>query len=199
MTVRFDPTDPDPDAMTPRLRQDHFRRLRERLRTLKLAGWICLVAGALAIVFPFLTSISLSIFAGTLLALAGGILVWTSFSHSGVASIAASLLIGLLTLAFGIAMIVFPIVGLVWLTVVLAAYLLAEGLTKLWQAYKLRPDGAWGWMLASGLVSLALGLLIAIALPGVSLTLILKSIRLPLSTLKSVAKPSINEEWGTSQ
>src|SRR5690606_19422790 len=65
-----------------------------------------------------------------------------------------SLITTILYLLAGIALIWDPIVGTLTLTVILAAYLLATGVTKVAIAlgYRRGLPGAWGWMLFSALV-----------------------------------------------
>jgi uncharacterized membrane protein HdeD (DUF308 family) len=49
---------------------------------------------------------------------------------------------------------------------VLAVLFIAEGIFEVIQAFRVRPHEGWFWLLLSGLAALAVGLLIAIDLPG---------------------------------
>jgi hypothetical protein len=51
------------------------------------------------------------------------------------------------------------------LTIVLVAFFLAGGGIDVVLSLKLRPEEGWGWMLLSGIVSVALGVLIALQMP----------------------------------
>ncbi len=67
-----------------------------------------------------------------------------------------------------------PIAGVLTLTVILAAYLLATGVTKLIMAfhYKNVIPQAWLWVLFSALVDIVLGFMIVSGLPGTAVWVI---------------------------
>lgn len=79
---------------------------------------------------------------------------------------AAAIFIGLLSIAAGLFLLLFPLEGVVALTLVLIALFLAAGVVKCAYAWKLRDGKGWGWMLAAGLASLTFGVLIWTGLPG---------------------------------
>src|SRR5690606_9955877 len=62
-----------------------------------------------------------------------------------------------------------PAAGIVTLTILLAALFLVEGAVQLSFAFEMRAQQSWIWMLFSRLVSIAVGLIIAAGLPGISL------------------------------
>lgn len=76
------------------------------------------------------------------------------------------LLIGLLYIVAGGWLAFFPFTGIVTLTILLAALFLAEGVLEVIMALRVRPHGGWGWLLLSGLVAVAIGVLIAAELPN---------------------------------
>lgn len=50
--------------------------------------------------------------------------------------------------------------GLQFLTLLLAFYLVLEGVTEVLLAFQMRPVAGWGWTLASGVAALVLGAMI---------------------------------------
>jgi uncharacterized membrane protein HdeD (DUF308 family) len=66
----------------------------------------------------------------------------------------------LLYLAVGILLLVNPLEGALALTIVLAVFLIVEGIFKIITALRVRDHDGWGWLLASGIMSVILGLLI---------------------------------------
>ena len=74
----------------------------------------------------------------------------------------------MLYLAAGILLLVNPVTGALSLTIVLAAYLLAGGVTKIVLGFQHKKDipNAWFWILFSGLVDIVLAFLIIQGLPG---------------------------------
>ena len=154
----------DPSTMSPRLRQDFFRRMSEKRSSTRWTGWLAIAAGALAVLFPLIGTLTVTAFAGVALMISGGVMAYMAFSHSGWA-LAGQLLAGLLSIAGGLVMLAFPLIGAFWLTVMLAAVFASEGAMQIWSSLKLRPDGSWKWMLASGVVSVILAVLVLLFIP----------------------------------
>jgi uncharacterized membrane protein HdeD (DUF308 family) len=73
------------------------------------------------------------------------------------------------TLASGIILLIFPLAGVITLTMFLAAYFVAAGILKAIYALQHRGMSGWGWALGSGLISIALGVLIWSGFPGTAL------------------------------
>ncbi len=53
-----------------------------------------------------------------------------------------------------------PLLGLATLTMVLAIYFLANGITEIIAAFQIRPTQGWGFVLFSGIISALLALMI---------------------------------------
>jgi len=68
--------------------------------------------------------------------------------------------LGVIAALAGIAVVMHPILGLAFLTLLLATYFVAEGVWKIIASFRYRPNAGWGWLLGSGLLSLVLGWLI---------------------------------------
>jgi uncharacterized membrane protein HdeD (DUF308 family) len=73
---------------------------------------------------------------------------------------AMSLILGIIIALAGIAVIGHPILGLAFLTLLLVGYFVAEGVWKIVVSFRYKPATGWKWLLASGVLSLLLGLLI---------------------------------------
>jgi uncharacterized membrane protein HdeD (DUF308 family) len=76
------------------------------------------------------------------------------------------ILLGVFSLAVGIMLLVYPLRGILTLTLVLATFFIAEGIAKTMMAIQLRSTPKWGWLLVSGLLALLLGVLIWIEFPS---------------------------------
>jgi uncharacterized membrane protein HdeD (DUF308 family) len=138
-------------------------------RTLLILGIVFAVLGFLAIILPVISSFVVTSFIGWLLVIGGVLYGYHAFGMRGGWNIAATLLLALLSLASGIILLIFPLAGVITLTMFLAAYLIAAGILKTIYALQHRTTSGWGWALVSGLISIALGLLIASGLPGTAL------------------------------
>ncbi len=62
-----------------------------------------------------------------------------------------------------------PVLAAGVLTFLLAAALLGSGAFRIWLGFKSKPSAGWGWIVAGGVVTLLLGLIIAIKWPVNSL------------------------------
>jgi len=135
----------------------------------KIYGVILILLGAASIILPGIATLATTITVGWLL-IAGGIFGLISVFQSGTSSPGFwwNLLTALVCVLAGGVILFNPIKGVLTLTIVLAAYLLATGVTKGLMAFHYRNviPQAWLWMLFSALVDIALGLIIFAGLPG---------------------------------
>jgi uncharacterized membrane protein HdeD (DUF308 family) len=79
-----------------------------------------------------------------------------------------SLFSAVLAIAAGIVLIGWPVRGALSLTLVLIVFFIMEGVATIMYAldHKRELSGRWGWVLASGIVDLALAAIIFAGLPG---------------------------------
>lgn len=134
-----------------------------------LVGIVAALIGLLAIVFPVAASIGAELTIGVALTAFGIVEFARAFWMRRTKRVLGTALLGLLSLAAGIILVLFPVRGLVSLTIVLIAYFLAGGVVKLISAYQYRGYSAWKWMAVSGAASLVLGVLLWVAMPSVVL------------------------------
>ncbi len=127
---------------------------------LVVLGLLLVLVGVGALVFPFLTTLSVEILVGSAFLAAGVVTVFHAFSAKGWRGFFWELLIGILYAVAGIAFLVNPFGGAVALTVMLGSLFLTEGILRIVLGFQIRPASNWGWIIASGGVSILLGLLI---------------------------------------
>lgn len=131
-------------------------------------GVVLVLLGAFAIVAPGIATLATAITIGWLLIISGVFGLVAVFTAGKAApGFWWSLLTAIIYVVAGGALLWNPVVGVFTLTIILAAYLLATGFTKVIVAigYRRSIPGAWGWMLFSALLDIALGILIIIGLP----------------------------------
>jgi uncharacterized membrane protein HdeD (DUF308 family) len=145
--------------------RDAAEELQRTRRWLTLAGVLSALGGVVAIVLPNVASVATAIFVGWLLVFAGALYVVDAFSTRDAKRIAARLLLAVLTLAAGVYLLVAPLDGTFTLTVMLVIWFVAIGVARTMIGIIDRGPGA-GLLVFSGLLSLALGLLIAVSLPS---------------------------------
>lgn len=129
-------------------------------------GIVLIVVGMAAILFPLVSTIAAKIMLGWLFLIGGVFMVLHAFSSQGWQGFVWSLLIGILYLIAGGYLAFFPLTGLFTLAILLAALFLAEGVAEIIMAFRIRPHEGWGFMLLSGIAALAVGVMIALDLPG---------------------------------
>jgi uncharacterized membrane protein HdeD (DUF308 family) len=140
--------------------------LRQARRRLTVAGALFVIAGAAAIVLPNIASVATAIFVGWVLVVASGLDVVDAFSTPHRTRTALRLLLAALTFAAGLYLLLAPLDGTFTLTVVLAMWFLAVGIARIVNGIANRGLPGAGLVVLDGVLSLALGLLIALELPS---------------------------------
>lgn len=129
------------------------------------------ILGMLAILVPAVASLAATVFFGWILLLSGGVGLIATIRARHAPGLWWSLLSAIVGIVAGALLLGWPIQGTVSLTAVLIAFLLVEGVASILYALEHRKglSGRWGWMLASGVLDLVLGLIIVAGLPGTAL------------------------------
>jgi uncharacterized membrane protein HdeD (DUF308 family) len=135
-------------------------------RSATAAGVIIAILGLLAVVFPLITGISVSILLGAVLVVGALVHAANAFSAGTLGNVLGQAVLAVLYGFAGIAFIANPVVGLATLTLLAIAFFLADGLVEI--AWGLRSRGQPGttWLLASGGVSLLLAGLLWLGFPS---------------------------------
>jgi len=134
-------------------------------------GIVLLILGTLAVLAPVIASVAAAVFFGWLLLISGIVGLITTLRARHAPGFWWSLLSALLGIIAGGLLLVWPLQGTLSLTAVLIAFLFIEGVISIMYALEHRNalSGRWGWMLASGVLDVALGLFLFLGLPGTAL------------------------------
>jgi uncharacterized membrane protein HdeD (DUF308 family) len=135
----------------------------ERRSAIEILHWlgIALIAlGLAAVVAPVVAGSALVIVIGFILLIAGTVPIVRELKAEASKERTIGLILGIITALAGIAVIGHPLFGLKFLTVLLVGYFVAEGVWKIVVSFRYKPAPGWKWLLASGVLSLVLGLLI---------------------------------------
>jgi uncharacterized membrane protein HdeD (DUF308 family) len=134
-------------------------------------GIALVILGLLAVLAPMIASVAATVFFGWILLLSGVVGLISTLRARQAPGFAWSLLSALVGIVAGVLLLAWPLLGTLSLTAVLIAFLLLEGGVSIMYAleHKSALSGRWGWMLASGMVDVFLGLLLFIGLPGTAL------------------------------
>jgi uncharacterized membrane protein HdeD (DUF308 family) len=130
-----------------------------------IIGVLLIVLGIVAIALPSVSTI----FAETWFAL---ILISSGFAKLVYATetrdkggFVWKLSLSVLYIATGIMLFVYPLNGILTLTLLLGSFLLTEGVFELILAFRLRPQQNWTWALGNGIITLILGAMIWFQFP----------------------------------
>jgi uncharacterized membrane protein HdeD (DUF308 family) len=134
-----------------------------------LAGAILLIAGFLAIAFPFFGTLAVAIFAGWILVVSGLVELIHALTTRGAPAMMLNVAIGLLSIGVGVMILSDPFSGALSLTLLLAALFAADGVIRILSATQIRPFAGWGWIVLNGVSSLVLAAVLLWLLPDASL------------------------------
>jgi uncharacterized membrane protein HdeD (DUF308 family) len=141
----------------------------------KITGWyiaaavLFIVLGIFAIIEPGVAGLGVTILVGWLLIFGAISHFIAAFKGGGAKQVIFQILIGLLYLVGGIYFLTHPILGTTTLTLLLAAIILAEGVIEVIAYFRLRGEGASGWVLLNAIITLILGGLIWFHWPSSSI------------------------------
>lgn len=140
--------------------------LREKRGWFIGLGIVFMALGALAILLPFIASLVTTVVIGWLMLFGGlfeGIHAVQNRRWGGSGWAIAS---AVLYVVAGLLVIAFPVTGTLTLTLVLAASFVAQGILKIVRAAQHRKMRAWPWLAFDGVLSLLLGLIVALGWPS---------------------------------
>ncbi len=134
-------------------------------------GILLVLLGLFAILLPAVASLAATVFFGWLLLLSGLIGLVATIRARHAPGFGWSLVSAIVGIVAGALLLVWPLQGTLSLTSVLIAFLLVEGAVSIFYALEHRTalSGRWGWMLASGIVDVVLGVILLAGLPGTAL------------------------------
>jgi uncharacterized membrane protein HdeD (DUF308 family) len=140
--------------------------LRRGRRRLMMAGGLSLLLGAAAIVVPAVASVATAVFVGWILVVAAGVQAADAIAVRHGARMALRLVLSVLTFAAGLYLLVAPLHGAFTLTVMLVIWFVASGTARIAFGIAERGMPGAGMTILSGVLSLALAVLIAEKLPS---------------------------------
>ncbi len=136
-------------------------------------GIIFTILGLIAIGLPVLTSVSLTIFIGIILLVAGLMLLVQLLQHKGDSAFWLPLIGALFAIVIGCYMIFHPIHGVIILSTLLLIWFISHGLMEILLSFQFKKLNAnWGIMLLSGIITLLLAIFIIASWPTSSLVIL---------------------------
>jgi uncharacterized membrane protein HdeD (DUF308 family) len=132
---------------------------------LLLVGGLLILAGAIAIALPAISSLPPNEVLSLVLIVAGIVQIVQAGKMTGNMLFAWHLALGLVAAIGGVLVYIEPFPGIVTKTLVMAGVFALHGLTQIAFAARVRQLAGWHWFLVSGLVALAAAALMVMKLP----------------------------------
>ncbi|GHB32491.1 hypothetical protein GCM10007094_21700 [Pseudovibrio japonicus] len=129
-------------------------------------GVLMVIGGMIVLVIPYASSIAVALVIGLVLIVVGALQLWHAMQVKEWGGFLGQSLIGIIALVGGVAIYFNPVAGTVALTLLLSAVFIAQGVAQALFSLRLRPHASWGWILASGLIAIAAGLMILLDFPA---------------------------------
>lgn len=123
-------------------------------------GVIAIILGFLCMLTPLVTGIAVAIMVGGLILIGGIVRIVWAFRAETLGRGLLRGAIGVLTLLCGLFLVSDPLLATGFLTILLSAYLIADGICEIAAGTRLKPAAGWGWMVFGGILSILLGLMI---------------------------------------
>ncbi len=127
---------------------------------------LLIALGIVAIAVPAVSTIVTETWIALILISAGATKLYYAFQTRQQEGFLWKLLLSGLYIATGIMLLVNPLSGVITLTLLLGSFLLTEGVFEIILAFRIRPQRNWLSVLANGIVTLVLGIVIGFEWPG---------------------------------
>lgn len=123
-------------------------------------GILLIVLGAAGLIAPRLSTVFTETWVALMLVSAGGAKVMYAIQTRNQGGFIWKLLLSAAYVVTGAMLFLNPLTGILTLTLLLAGFLLTEGVFELILAFRLRPQKNWLWVLTDGIITLGLGAMI---------------------------------------
>src|SRR5665213_2903212 len=142
--------------------------LHEHWKLYLAEGIALVVLGVIAILIPPIATLAVTIVLGWLFLVSGVIGLFTTFWMRQAPGFWWSLISAVLAVVVGGLLLTRPVSGALSLTIVVVVFFVIEGVASIMFAleHKRELSGRWGWMLMSGIIDLALAVLVFAGLPS---------------------------------
>jgi uncharacterized membrane protein HdeD (DUF308 family) len=137
----------------------------KRVNNSPLIGILLIVLGIIGLALPVFSTLVAETWVAFILISAGAAKSVYAFQTRDRGGFIWKLLLGILYVATGIMLFVYPRTGVLTLTLLLGSFLLTEGVFELILAFRLRPQQNWTWALVNGILTLLFGAVVLFQWP----------------------------------
>jgi uncharacterized membrane protein HdeD (DUF308 family) len=122
-----------------------------------LEGVFLVIAGVLALVFPYIASVTLVLLVAWILIVSGVLQAIGLIGAKDVPHFWLQLISAALAIVIGVMLLRNPNAGLLVMTILLIVFFIVEGFSKIIFALNIRPVTGWVFVLLSGVIGILLG------------------------------------------
>ncbi|MBE7217020.1 MAG: DUF308 domain-containing protein [Caulobacteraceae bacterium] len=132
-----------------------------------IEGAVLIVLGVLAFIAPFAAGAAATSLLGVVIFLAGVFGLVSTFAGGRHTHRAWSVISAVIAIVAGLLIAIFPVAGASALALIVAAYLLFDGISMIMISLdqRKRHTGRWGWLLAAGIADILLAILVMLLSP----------------------------------
>jgi len=156
-----------------------------------LEGVLMVVAGVLALVYPYIASVTLVFLLGWILVISGVVQGIGLIGARDVPHFWLQLISVVLAISIGVLLLRNPDAGLLIMTVLLIVFFMVEGISKVIFALNIRPFMGWVWVFLSGIVGILLGAYLWANMNGAGVA----TARASAPSRQSANRPSRSPPW----
>ncbi len=128
-------------------------------------GVLMVIGGMIVLIAPHASSIAVALVIGLVLIVVGVLQLIHATQVKEWGGFFSQALMGVVALIGGAAIYMKPVAGTEALTLLLSLVFIAQGIAQAVFSFRLRPHSSWGWILASGIIAIAAGLMILLDFP----------------------------------
>lgn len=139
---------------------EHSQSIQTSGTSMTTFGFILIILGILCMLTPGLTGLSVVVMVGFLVLIGGAVRIFWAFRAGSLGRGVLSFIIGALTLIAGLMLVTDPLLASGFLTIMLAVYLILDGIAEISAGNKRRPQPGSGWLIFGGILSILLGVMI---------------------------------------
>ena len=121
-----------------------------------IQGVLMVIAGIVALLYPFLSSAALVLFLGWILIVSGIVQGMSLIGAQSIPNFWLQLVSAVLSIVVGVLFLMRPGEAVVTLALLLIVFFMVEGFAKIVFSLTIRPLSNWGWVLASGIIGILL-------------------------------------------
>jgi uncharacterized membrane protein HdeD (DUF308 family) len=122
---------------------------------------LMIILGMVAIIFPFFSTITATIYFGWIFIFAGIAQIVYAFQLRNFGQFTGKLILGTLYLLAGFFVVINPFEGVFVFTLALGISIFMQGIIQVSMAFQMRRVSAnWGWILVSGMIGIIFGILV---------------------------------------